>query len=135
MLRVRRICTKDEDYLINALMLNSHFIRRGYPKHLNTKALKWALKLNRDDFLNKNHLTRSMPEDPDTSETFHYITTHNPVNPPIAEIIKRNWDIILWISLTSMLSFHFRDFRMFDFNLLGRPSNDLVKGDTLLSLV
>ena len=29
MLRVRRICTKMEDFLANALMLSSHFIRRG----------------------------------------------------------------------------------------------------------
>ena len=93
MLRVRRICTKNEDFLINASMLTSHFIRRGYPTHLIITALKRALKLNRDDLLNKNYLIRSMPKEPDTSETFYCITTHNPMNPPIVEIIKRNWEL------------------------------------------
>ena len=49
MLQVRRICTKNEDFLINALMLTSHFIRRGCPTHLIITALKLALKLNRED--------------------------------------------------------------------------------------
>ena len=94
MLRVRRICTKTGDFLINALMLTSHFIRRGYPTHLIITALKRALKLNRDDLLNKKHLTRSMPKESDTSKTFYCITTHKPLNPPIAERIKRNWELL-----------------------------------------
>ena len=94
MLRVRRICTKNEDFLINAWMLTFHFIRRGYPTHLIITALNLALKLNRDDLLNKNHLIRSMPKEPDVSETFYCIRTHNPLSPLIAEVIKRNWELL-----------------------------------------
>ena len=43
MLRVRRICTKREDFLSNAMMLMSHFIRRGHPRHLVISAFKRAL--------------------------------------------------------------------------------------------
>ena len=96
MLRVRRICTKKEDFLSNALMLASHFTRRGYPSYLILKALKRALKLNRDMLLNKNHLSRSTPKLTDTpdNDMFYCITTHNHLNPPIAEIVKRNWELL-----------------------------------------
>ena len=94
MLRVRRICTKMEDFLANALMLSSHFIRRGYPTYLIITALKRAVKLDRDALLNKDHLSKSIPDKKSASDTFYCITTHNPKNPPIAEIVKRNWELL-----------------------------------------
>ena len=79
MLRVRRICTKREDYLANALMLTAH-----------------ALKLDRDTLLNKDHLIKSInqPSPDNNNDTFYCITTHNSLNPPIKEIVKRNWELL-----------------------------------------
>ena len=52
-LRVRRICSKTTDFNGNVFMLSTHFIRRGYPKHLVLSALKRSLNLDRDTLLNK----------------------------------------------------------------------------------
>ena len=41
-LRVRRICTDIIDFRQHALVLATHFIRRGYPRHLVKKALDRA---------------------------------------------------------------------------------------------
>ena len=82
------------------MMLCSHFICRGYPKHLVTAAYNRSLDLDRDELLNKE-LLKSTSMDitkPPTAQTtnahdtFYCITTHNPRNPPIREIINKNWE-------------------------------------------
>ena len=77
-------------------MLSSHFIRREYPLHLIITALKRALKLDRDTLLNKKHLSKSIsdPEKKNETDTFYCITTHNPKNPPFAETVKNNWELL-----------------------------------------
>ena len=73
----------------------SHFIRRGYPKSLVLKALTRAESLNRDDLLNKETLTQGGTQLNDTvSKKFYCVTTHNPKNPPIRDIIIKNWEIL-----------------------------------------
>ena len=90
--RIKRLCTKPEDFRLNALMLITHFIRRGYPKHLVQKALGKTDSLNREDLLNKE--TLKQPIDHNTPQKFYCVTTHNPANPPIKETITSNWDIL-----------------------------------------
>ena len=90
--RIKRLCTKPEDFRLNALMLITHFIHRGYPKHLVVKALDRADSLNREDLLNKE--TLKQPTNPNATQKFYCVTTHNPANPPIKEIITSNWDIL-----------------------------------------
>ena len=91
-IRVKRLCTKPEDFRLNALMLITHFIRRGYPKTLVQKALDRADIQNREDLLNKE--TLKQPINPSMPQKFYCVTTHNPANPPIKEIITSNWDIL-----------------------------------------
>ena len=90
-LRVRRICSELSDFKSNAFMLTTHFIRRGYPKHLVLKSLKRCLEQNRDELLNKELMkkptTKRSP--PDTENTFYCITTHNPLNPNIKSIANK----------------------------------------------
>ena len=76
-------------------MLMSHFIRRGYPKKLILKALERAEKLERDDLLNKKNLKQgfSLPNKNDPQK-FYCVTTHNPLNPPIRDIITKIWAIL-----------------------------------------
>ena len=90
--RIKRLCSKPEDYRLNALMLSTHFIRRGYPKHLVLKALKRADTKTRDDLLNKEILTQKPAQN--RSQKFYCVTTHNPQNPPLRNIIPSNWDIL-----------------------------------------
>ena len=95
-------------------MLSSHFVRRGYPRNLIVDALTRASKLNRDEILNNDYLRKSIADnkltsgntsmDNDTSpntqrqtnnpKRFFCITTHNPQNQPIREIVSKNWHIL-----------------------------------------
>ena len=90
--RIKRLCSKPEDFRLNALMLITHFIRRGYPKHLVLGALEKADNLKRDDLLNKENFKKQ--SDPKSVQKFYCVTTHNPLNPPLRHIITSNWDIL-----------------------------------------
>ena len=83
---------KDADFRLNALMLLTHFVRRGYPKHLILKALERTEHLERDNLLNKE--TLQVKTNAHENKKFYCVTTHNPRNPPIREIITSNWEIL-----------------------------------------
>ena len=87
------------------MMLCSHFVRRGYPKHLVQKAYERSLSLDRDELLNKEWLKSNSADNEiqtlktttnstNKPDTFYCITTHNPRNPPIREIIHTNWEVL-----------------------------------------
>ena len=90
--RIKRLCSKPEDFRLNALMLTTHFIRRGYPKRLVLGALEKTDTLKRDDLLNKETLKKQ--SDAKGPQKFYCVTTHNPLNPPLRQIITSNWDIL-----------------------------------------
>ena len=110
-LRLCRICSRECEFLENCFMLSSHFIRRGYPKNLVLNALERATKLDRDEILNKDFLKKSLEENtltintgntpdntdkpsgttPNDTKRFYCISTHNPLNPPIRDIVSKNW--------------------------------------------
>ena len=110
--RIRRICSRDSEFFQNCFMLSSHFIRRGYPKNLVLEAMERASNLDRDDILNKDFLRKLIADGQlnnnknntshhdDTANTedshkrFFCITTHNPSNPPIRDIVPKNWQIL-----------------------------------------
>ena len=97
--RVKRLCSKQEDFLSNCYMLSAHFARRGYQRNLIRSALMRADLLERADLLNKQHLLKSNPIIHPTNtdlerSTFYCITTHNPLNPPIQEVVLKNWEIL-----------------------------------------
>ena len=99
--RVRRICSDLSEFKRNAMMLCSHFVRRGYPKYLVKAAYNRSLELDRDELLNKELLKSSsrdqatpIKQTTNASNTFYCITTHNPKNPPIRDIISTNWDML-----------------------------------------
>ena len=101
LLRVRRICSDPSEFKRNAMMLCSHFVRRSYPKHFVLVAYEKSLALDRDELLNKELLkSTSLDQAPrpkpstNPPDTFYCITTHNPMNPPIREIINTNWEVL-----------------------------------------
>ena len=95
-LRVKRICSEDTDFLRNAYMLAGHFIRRGYPRPLVLNSLERAEKLDRKSLLDKQLLELPNPTHRnETSEkTFYCVTTHNQKNPPLRDIISKNWEVL-----------------------------------------
>ena len=105
LLRVRRICSNITDFRKNALMLSSHFIRRGYPKNLVKTALAKAELQDRDNLLLKNAPEYKRPNEEKDDETrFYLISTHNPANPPLREIIENNWSLLEKSKTTRFLS-------------------------------
>ena len=96
-LRVRRICSNILDFRQSALMLSSHFIRRGYPKHLVKSAMTRAELKDRDTLLLSNTpgISKTIESPQTNSElTFYLVTTHNPSNPPIRKIVETNWALL-----------------------------------------
>ena len=51
-LRIRRICTKEADYLKHTNEIKSHFIRRGYPSKLLNKSIQTCLEKDRNALIN-----------------------------------------------------------------------------------
>ena len=135
--RVRRICSSTADFKKNAFMLSTHFIRRGYPKHLILSSLKRSLDLDRDTLLNKEALKGTpngiMPAQTSTETlnnkglTFYCITTHNPTNPPIKDIVTQNWHLVQKTQTTR----HLEDARLiFGLRCNKNLSDQLVRAST-----
>ena len=91
-LRLRRICTKEEDFVKNAKQHTNFFLIRGYPQHLLDKALQKAQNQNRQQLLSKIH-TPSLSNT--TSETQLFaITTFHPSFNGFKQTIRENWDLL-----------------------------------------
>ena len=88
-LRVRRICSKLIDFCKNALMLSTHFLRRGYSKHLIESTLQRAEHLVRPTPLSKNAPTNiaNILINKNNENCFYLVTTDNPANP--SYLLKR----------------------------------------------
>ena len=76
-------------------MLSSHFIRRGYPQHLVNKALLKAEVQDYNSLIAKNApVLETLNLKIKINNTFYLVSTHNPSNPPIREIIETNWALL-----------------------------------------
>jgi peptide-methionine (R)-S-oxide reductase len=90
LLRVRRICSRLQDYDKNAIMIGQHFIRRGYPEDLIESEIIRARRMDRNLLLqDKPQTSQSKSFD----ETF-VITQYNPSCTPLKEIITKNWSLL-----------------------------------------
>jgi hypothetical protein len=86
-LRLRRICTKIEDFDTNAVSLAGHFLRRGYPQHLIEEAIIKTRRINR-----ASTLTQSDTDKKDTNKsTLFLITTYKPGTNILKNIVDTNW--------------------------------------------
>ena len=104
-LRVRRICTSNIDFRQHALVLASHFIRRGYPKFLVKNALIRAELQDRATLLNKQRDTKTTETAPkNTDPSFYLVVTHNPKNPPLRNLIQENWPLLNKSKTTRVLT-------------------------------
>jgi peptide-methionine (R)-S-oxide reductase len=88
-LRIRRICSKLEDFDKNAIMLGKHFLRRKYPEDLITDAIIKARRKNRQDILQPR---ASNPQNR-TDQTF-LVSTFNPICDPLRDIMEETWPIL-----------------------------------------
>ena len=88
-LRVRRNCTKVEDYDKHSSTMKKHYLERGYPSKHVEAARKIALDKNRKDLLDPG---RSKPNKKEN--ILPLVLTHHPSNAQVHKIIMDNWDIL-----------------------------------------
>ena len=89
-LRVRCICTTNENFDKNIIELCKHFLRRKYSLDLLLQAVTLARGKDRDILLNRADATT---QEEDKNQVF-LITTYHPHNQLIPNIAKHNWNIL-----------------------------------------
>ena len=85
-LRLRRICSLDEDFKANAFNLTGYYLKRGYP----INSLKKHFQ--RENQFTQDQLLEVKPK----SETSRpvMVTKFSPKNPNVSKFIRDNWNII-----------------------------------------
>ena len=88
-LRIRRICTRTEDYDKHVIELCQHFNRRGYPTPLLEKAMIAARRIPRENLLQEKPVKiKTEPED------IIMVTRYHPDHDTLREIVEKNWDFL-----------------------------------------
>ncbi len=90
LLRVKRICTLNADFEKNSLNILEHYGNRGYPASVLQTSLDKVTTI-----LRSNLFTITEVDEPPTEPPLLCITTYHPQNPPIKDILKQNWPILL----------------------------------------
>ena len=88
-MRVRRICTKLEDFDKQVNKLGEHFLCRNYPLPLIEEAAIKARRLNREDLLK----TPKKKQEKGGDKNIH-VSTYHPNDSTLPEIINTNWDLL-----------------------------------------
>lgn len=94
-LRIRRICSKPEDFKRHCLTKAAHFATRGYPLKEVAEALHKAASKPEADLT----CTRKPPEE----EAIVLVTTYHPSFNDTSSITRRNWDILAHSAKTQPL--------------------------------
>ncbi|OCT57705.1 hypothetical protein XELAEV_18003163mg [Xenopus laevis] len=92
-LRLRRICSTDEDFKREAYQLYQRFKSRGYKTRCLRRAYQQALSLNREDLLYKFQ-KRSASSPKEQGET-RFILMFNTNDKEIRSLIHKHWNILL----------------------------------------
>ena len=91
LLRIRRICSHDLDFLFHSLVILGHFSRRGYPLIALAKTLRRAACLSRSDLL--SNTSTPLPAITTTRKIF-CVLTHNKHSPPVKTYVERHWPLL-----------------------------------------
>ncbi len=87
-LRIRRICSEEDDFIGHCLNLIRHFRRRGYPIKLLEEALHQAQSKDR------NTLLQYKQEKQIETKPFYLTTTYHPHDSRLRDIVQHNWDVL-----------------------------------------
>ncbi len=90
LLRVRKICKKDLDFVENSEKILGHFYRRGYPLDVLKSAWNAVKGLDRDILLIEKPKNNTQP----TEQSFFLTTTYNPESPNLKGILGDHWDLV-----------------------------------------
>ena len=86
LLRVRRICQKDHDFESNAKLILDYYRNRSYPEQTLQDAWERVKSIPRPTLLTIKEVEEPPPEAP-----LVCITTYHPQNPPLKDILQKNW--------------------------------------------
>ena len=103
-LRVRRLCTHFDDYMINSLEMAAHFSHRGYPIPQLLETLRKVIHIEPRHTQTQNNQQNPQTDQIQQPITLYLITTYNPSNPPIRKIIEKYWPILGRSSGTRILT-------------------------------
>ena len=93
-LRLRRICSREEDFQRHCLDMKGHFLNRGYPDAILSEAIAKASSLSRTDLLNpKTPDTVPVATDTEALKVFA-ITMYHPTHNNFRNIITDNWNLL-----------------------------------------
>ena len=91
-LRIRRICTKLEDYIKSGQEFIQYFVKRGYPAEAVTQAFNTAWGCSRESLLTPKVKT---PEELNKNKgKLFAITVYHPTQKDFMDTILENWDIL-----------------------------------------
>ena len=88
-LRVRRNCTKLNDYDTHSQIMQKHYVERGYPKEHVQLARKNARHCDRGKLINPNRQPKN-----DQSNIVPLVLTHHPSNKQVHDIIMKHWGLL-----------------------------------------
>jgi hypothetical protein len=100
LLRVRRICSRMEDFDKNAIMICQHFLRRNYPLDLLEDAVLKVRRKDRESLLKNNDKNVQKTRD---NDRLFLINTFNPQENPLSKVVKKNWPTLGRTSTTQDL--------------------------------
>ena len=85
-LRLRRICSLDSDFELNAHKLTGYYLNRGYPFKSLKKHYKRAKAFSQDQLLETTQRK--------SVDTPVMVCQFNPSNPDISKLVRQNWNVI-----------------------------------------
>ena len=85
-LRIRRICTTDDDATIEFEKLKDNFVQKGYGKSEVLKQITRAKNIRRTETLT--------PKEKKTFNRIPLVLTYNPSLPPIMDVMKKHWHVL-----------------------------------------
>ena len=86
-LRIKKICSQDEDYTSNIANLKNAFLKRGYREDHIDEQISKASDVNRKQLLSNQHKTQQVQRIP-------LVLTYNRTLPDIQNILQKHWPIL-----------------------------------------
>ena len=98
LVRVKRICSKPEDYRTNSNKILEYYKLGGYPRKILQTAKARADALDRQSLLSPDQTNTNTQAthsaNNKSDDKLFLITTYNPANPNIKSILEKHWPII-----------------------------------------
>ena len=120
-LRLRRICSTTQDFIVNAKSYIQHFINRGYNKEDVEKAARDAMKTSQDDLLKRCEENTKSVDDQSI-----FVTTYHPKLNRLSSLLKKHFH---FISNDEKLSNIFNNAPIVAFRKMRSVSNYVIRSD------